>query len=611
MISTSPTSNMTCSKGVCAATAKTAILNVTDLQNYLATANLKVTTGTKTVDISVQTPVTWVSSNMLTLDSRQSIAIGAPVTITGPGGLALVTNDGSSGGRLSFSSKGYVKFWAVTNTLTINNESYTLVNSIASLAEAVTANPNGNYALANSYNASHDGVYTKTPVGRLNGAFEALGNTISNFSINDPNEDDAVAMIAYANTLNDLRMTAVNVQAAQNGSAAGIVATGYSLSGDFVSGKVATGSGASGRASGAGGLAGSAGFVVGCASTATVSGGSQSWVGGLLGAEEASGSIINSHASGTVTVASGQGGNLSLAGGLVGLSNATIENSYATGKVTGGTSSVAAGLVAQSQGQTQIIGSYATGAVTVSSGQYTFAGGLVGIDYGTISSNSHATGTVTGGDDTLAGGLVGELDTANISDSYSTGAVVGGSNAFVGGLVGSMDYISSITGSYSTGSATAGSNSYVGGLLGHDGESNKQAANISNTYSSGAVSGGSGSYVGGLVGAIVATDSDFPTIKTSYSTGTVTGTGARYLGAFIGGAEYGTGTIADDYWDTTTSGITNLSEGAGNVPNLPGITGLSSAQLQAGLPAGFDPGIWGESANVNGGLPYLLALPPG
>jgi len=37
--------------------------------------------------------------------------------------------------------------------------------------------------------------------------------------------------------------------------------------------------------------------------------------------------------------------------------------------------------------------------------------------------------------------------------------------------------------------------------------------------------------------------------------------------------------IADCYWDTTTSGIANLSDGAGNVSNDAGITGLTTAQL--------------------------------
>jgi hypothetical protein len=40
------------------------------------------------------------------------------------------------------------------------------------------------------------------------------------------------------------------------------------------------------------------------------------------------------------------------------------------------------------------------------------------------------------------------------------------------------------------------------------------------------------------------------------------------------------------------------------------MVGLSAAQFQSGLPAGLDPTIWGENARINGGFPYLLALPP-
>jgi hypothetical protein len=41
-----------------------------------------------------------------------------------------------------------------------------------------------------------------------------------------------------------------------------------------------------------------------------------------------------------------------------------------------------------------------------------------------------------------------------------------------------------------------------------------------------------------------------------------------------------------------------------------GITGETTAQLQAGLPAGFDPTIWAESPSINNGLPYLINNPP-
>ena len=52
------------------------------------------------------------------------------------------------------------------------------------------------------------------------------------------------------------------------------------------------------------------------------------------------------------------------------------------------------------------------------------------------------------------------------------------------------------------------------------------------------------------------------------------------------------------------------SQGAGNVTNDPGITGLSDSQLKSGLPKGLSSRIWSENPNINGGLPYLIANPP-
>jgi hypothetical protein len=63
------------------------------------------------------------------------------------------------------------------------------------------------------------------------------------------------------------------------------------------------------------------------------------------------------------------------------------------------------------------------------------------------------------------------------------------------------------------------------------------------------------------------------------------------------------GWISSAYWDTTTSG---QKKGAGNKKNDPGITGLTTEQLQSELPAGFDPTIWAEAPNINGGLPYQI-----
>jgi hypothetical protein len=89
-------------------------------------------------------------------------------------------------------------------------------------------------------------------------------------------------------------------------------------------------------------------------------------------------------------------------------------------------------------------------------------------------------------------------------------------------------------------------------------------------------------------------------LSTDYSTGEVPSGGGGFICS-------GAGEMNDDYWDTTSSGTTNGTCSG----NISGVTGLSTEQLQSGLPDGFDPKIWAEDPNINNGLPYLLAnLPP-
>ncbi len=86
--------------------------------------------------------------------------------------------------------------------------------------------------------------------------------------------------------------------------------------------------------------------------------------------------------------------------------------------------------------------SFASGAVTVAAGG-NFAGGLVGLNFGTVS-NSYATGQVTGNNSPNVGGLVGNNESGgSISTSFATGAVTGAGS---GGLVGSNG--GTVTGSY-------------------------------------------------------------------------------------------------------------------------------------------------------------------
>jgi hypothetical protein len=202
-------------------------------------------------------------------------------------------------------------------------------------------------------------------------------------------------------------------------------------------------------------------------------------------------------------------------------------------------------------------------------------GGLVGYNQGLIEEAGSVTTVSAHSNETSsadAGGLVGD-NYGTIDQSYATGSVTtddASVTADAGALAGlNVDLVEN---SYAMGAVNVPKNSVVGGLVG------LTTSTIAYSYSTGAPTGGSGSYVGGLVG---------------YDDHQANG-----------------GNITDDYWDMTTSGITDPSQGAGNVANDPGITGETTEQLQSGLPAGFDPAIWAEDSRINNGLPYLIANPP-
>jgi hypothetical protein len=88
-----------------------------------------------------------------------------------------------------------------------------------------------------------------------------------------------------------------------------------------------------------------------------------------------------------------------------------------------------------------------------------YVGGLVGVNFGTVS-NSYSSGNVTG--NSAVGGLVGDnSDRGTVSNSYSASSVTG--NLGVGGLVG-YNVNGTISDCYATGKVTG--NLLVGGLVG-------------------------------------------------------------------------------------------------------------------------------------------------
>jgi hypothetical protein len=145
----------------------------------------------------------------------------------------------------------------------------------------------------------------------------------------------------------------------------------------------------------------------------------------------------------------------------------------------------------------------------------------------------------------------------------------------------------SISESYATGSVNFG-----GGLVG----TNLEGGAISNSYATGAMTGDSS---GGFVWGIQ--ERTAGTVTGSYSSGAVTSKD----GGFV--CTDDANDLNDDFWDTTTSGTDFAACGD---MNDAGVNGLTTEQLQAGLPQGFDPKIWAEKQNVNNGLPYLVKNPP-
>jgi hypothetical protein len=508
------------------------VLNVNDLQTMLASSDTKVVTGSVAADLLVDAAFTWASAHSLTLDAYGSLTVNRAVSVAGPGGLTILYHDGGTGLFL-FVALGRISFFGHGNTVSINGQPYTLVGNVATLASSIAADPKGNFALANNYDASADGTYAHPPVtaNPYKGRFEGFGNTISNLTVSDATAaDESVGLFAYTLlSIEHLRLLNANVQSTQPVVIGGLVGTASgTLLGDTVTGKVGTG-----------------GTPVVCCHNAA---------GGLVGS--AGGSILYSR-----TVASVRGGPASAVGGLVGQTQAygttkiTIAYSSATGGVVGGD---AGGLIGDFVTNISIPGlvshCFATGPVSA----FSEAGGLIGYSDREIV-GSFATGTVFGA---YAGGLVGFSEAA-ISQSFATGAV--SAKIDVGGLVGYS--VRPINNSYATGPLTGGQN--VGGLVGYN------ASWISASYSTGSVNGVSVSFVGGLIGS-----------------------------------DQSVRNIFNTYWDTTTSGITSLSQGAGNYANDPGIKGLTNSALQAGLPPGFQSTVWGQSSTINGGLPYLLIVPP-
>ena len=372
VISTDPTSNMSCSGGVCAPTASDAVLNVSDLESYLASGSLEVTTtgsGVQANNIDVTAPFSWSAANTLTLDAYQSITVTGAVTDSGAGGVALDTNDGGSGGALSFISGGAITIANLKDVLTINGLRYTLAGKLKYLAKDIAINPNGAFALANDVDTSGRGIYRAPPIPVFfGGSFNGLGHVISNLVIADQADLSVgfFAGIAAGAEVSSIGIVKIHIDGGQDGSDAvgALAGTSYgTITNAWSDGEIR------GNLGFTGGLLGDNERVVENSwSSARVQG---VVAGGLVGYNNYS--IESSFAEGAVSDGGEPGSSI---GGLVGMSR-TIENSYATGRVFG--RGYAIGGLAGTQGDAPITSAYSAGHVQTG-GKY--VGGFLGYNSG-------------------------------------------------------------------------------------------------------------------------------------------------------------------------------------------------------------------------------------
>lgn len=492
-ISSGATENMNCVNGVCSPTAKHAVLNVSDLTSLLAGGDVKVVTGQGALSIAVDVAFTWANDSRLTLDAADSVVVYEPVTVAGTGAFTILTNDGGSGGDLRFLRRGHVTFWDLNSNLTINGNTYVLVTNLHNLAKAIKHNASGYYALAKKHNAARDGTYKNSPVVTyLSGTFEGLGNTISGLRIaNDSAVDNLglFARIAFGGIVRDLQLANVNISGQTTAKVGAMAGDNWgTIQNVDVSGTLVQLGNPSNSCAGSmtgfnennamvsdatakvefqedGSISQAIGGLVGCnngsirfsASTGSVTAtGNSQIMGGLVGQNGATGTIVSSSASGKLMSESGDG----IEGGLVGQNQGTIQSSFAAGDVAG--CNYCGGLVALNNGG--IATSNASGAVAYTNVANS-VGGLVAVNSGSID-QSYATGSGTGGQQTAVGGLVGNSN-GYIRDCYAFGAATAGQGGHAGGLVGHNSGIGLVERAYSLGVPHA-EGGEAGGSIGDD-----------------------------------------------------------------------------------------------------------------------------------------------
>ncbi len=501
--------------------------NLTETNVTILSSNGANTMGSG--DINVNDAVNW-SANKLTLTAARDININAVMRATGTSSLTLNTAtangqdaavlggtvrvgfnpDGTFKGRVDFTDRTRTRA-LTTNTgfLTINGGAYTVINSLGVEGSMTTTDLQGMsgfslglYALGSDIDASATAGFEMgagfAPVflgcDGACGAFNGLGHTISNLTINRPTTSN-VGLFSDVSGGAVSNVGLVNAAVIGRNSVGALVGNNFgSIYNSYATGVVSGIQAVGGLVGLNGGLIDNSYAGTRVTGTREMFGGAASNIGGLVGRNNFLGDIKNSYATGAVSADLGAFNIGGLVGSIDSDGGGNISNSYATGNVSAGDGSFNIGGFAGQNAGT-ISDSYAAGAVSVV-GRGIEISGFVGRNFGTIS-RSNATGAVSSGMNSVnVSGFVG-LNDGVIDSSFATGSVLSGDSStntsgFVGGNRGTIR-----NQSYASGVVTGGSSTdVIGGLVGFN-----SLGDIRDSYFTGSVrTGSSVALVGGLVG---------------------------------------------------------------------------------------------------------------
>jgi hypothetical protein len=469
-----------------------------------------------------------------------------------------------------------------------------VVTSLRQLGTVLNANPSADVTMRGNYNAVRDGVFTAGGgiiSSVYTGTFDGGGYTISNITVlnSSPSANDGLfANIGSAGVVRDL--TIRGYFALTNVSLVGYLGPMF-VNGNKIGSLAAINNG----------------LIENCSSTATViSSSSGSNNGGLVGLNNVTGQIIGGECNTNVSLtidgfntylANCCGQNWGLIDGVIvrsgscfapsGNMSPGVTNFLGTNETTGAWQGVIFGANGKNEGEgtlnTAIVQNCETyidvvGSTSVNVANY--AGALGGINLEGQVLDNEAFGSASGAAD--VGGLLGRQSETNslAARNIARGNAVGIDDR-VGGLVG--DNYGTLSENWALGNATGVQN--VSGGVGL----NRSSGVIDHLETFGAATGSI--RVAGAVGQNQAGG----TVDQALVFGTSSGSSGT--NAVIG---LNNGTITNSAY---------CIESVGRTATVTGVEAKTEAQLQAGLPTGFDSK-WSITGGTTGGLPYLNTVSP-